>query len=39
MAVPQTHAEAVTAASQLAEFLIPGAIQRDRDGAGRAAAR
>jgi SfnB family sulfur acquisition oxidoreductase len=34
MAVPQTHAEAVTAASQLAESLIPGAIQRDRDGAG-----
>ncbi|MEU4622630.1 acyl-CoA dehydrogenase family protein [Actinoplanes sp. NPDC023801] len=34
MAVPQTHAEAVTAASQLADLLIPGAIQRDRDGAG-----
>jgi SfnB family sulfur acquisition oxidoreductase len=34
MAVPQTHAEAVTTAHQLAEFLIPGAIQRDRDGAG-----
>ena len=34
MAVPQTHHEAVTAAHQLAEALIPGAIQRDRDGAG-----
>jgi alkylation response protein AidB-like acyl-CoA dehydrogenase len=33
MAVPQTHDEAVTAAHQLAEALIPGAIQRDRDGA------
>ncbi|MDI6102211.1 acyl-CoA dehydrogenase family protein [Actinoplanes sp. NEAU-A12] len=34
MAVPQTHDEAVAAAHQLAEALMPGAAQRDRDGAG-----